>query len=143
MTIVAAGTKGCRASNRYPIIGWPAIPCMTLGREDFIRVPLPAARMTARKRIGSSTAPSGPNHERSYRCAPLPYSTWFLLVFDLDGTLVDGVPDLNTALSTVNSGGAISAAAKGDVRTSLLLHCHRFGQIAALVGVFAMMRALW
>ena len=48
-TTVAAGASGRSASSRCAIIGRPAIGCMTLGIADFIRVPLPAARMMAAK----------------------------------------------------------------------------------------------
>src|SRR5882724_1696961 len=56
-TTVAAGDRGCSAASRCAIIGCPAIGCMTLGMADFIRVPLPAARMMAANRdwlIGGS-----------------------------------------------------------------------------------------
>ena len=49
-TTLAAGDRGCKASNKCAIIGRPAIGCMTLGIADFIRVPLPAARMMAANR---------------------------------------------------------------------------------------------
>ena len=48
-TTVAAGISGFSAANRCAIIGRPATGCMTLGIADFIRVPLPAARMMAAK----------------------------------------------------------------------------------------------
>ena len=51
-TTVAAGDSGCSASSRCAIIGRPAIGCITLGTADFIRVPLPAARMMAANRDG-------------------------------------------------------------------------------------------
>jgi hypothetical protein len=48
--MVAAGAKGRNASIRWAIMGRPAIGCMTFGIADFIRVPLPAARMMAARR---------------------------------------------------------------------------------------------
>src|SRR5208282_2704634 len=62
-TTIAAGASGCTACNRYAIIGCPAIGCITLGRAEFIRVPLPAARMMVAKRdwliAGSNGAETG------------------------------------------------------------------------------------
>ena len=48
-TTVAAGASGRSASSTCAIIGRPATWCRTLGSADFIRVPLPAARMMAAK----------------------------------------------------------------------------------------------
>src|SRR5271155_2176084 len=91
---------------------------MTFGRADFIRVPLPAARMMAAKDswlIDSSK--SDRRHERRHGCPPPPnlqhtvccriyqdnakfrLMKGFLLVFDLDGTLVDSVLDMRAALN--------------------------------------------
>ena len=49
-TSVAAGDSGRSAASRCAIIGRPAIGCITLGIVDFMRVPLPAARMMAANR---------------------------------------------------------------------------------------------
>ena len=39
------------AAITWPSIGRPATSCITLGIADFIRVPLPAARMIAARAI--------------------------------------------------------------------------------------------
>src|ERR1700746_2691214 len=70
ITIVEAGDRGRSASNRCAIIGRPAIGCATLGRADFIRVPLPAARIMAAKRdwlIDGSNATSAATAGRRHR----------------------------------------------------------------------------
>ena len=46
-TTVRAAPSAATLSIRWSSIGRPAIGCSTLCRSDFIRVPLPAARMIA------------------------------------------------------------------------------------------------
>src|SRR5579863_8272515 len=49
-TTISAGSSARSESRRERIIGRPAILCSTFGSNDFIRVPLPAARTMAAKR---------------------------------------------------------------------------------------------
>ena len=49
-TTVRCGPSSSTLASKCSSIGRPAIGCSTLCRSDFIRVPLPAARITAAKR---------------------------------------------------------------------------------------------
>ena len=46
-TTVGDIPSGARLASTWPIMGRPVMACITFGKVDFIRVPLPAARMTA------------------------------------------------------------------------------------------------
>src|ERR1700747_1536072 len=46
-TAVRAQPSGSRLASTWPIMDRPAMGCSTFGKADFIRVPLPAASMTA------------------------------------------------------------------------------------------------
>src|SRR6185295_6599951 len=83
----------------------PAIGCSTLCTSDFIRVPFPAARITAAKSLCLVICPPFPCHGNlaisivageSAAMAGFPFD---VIAFDLDGTLADTAPDLAAALN--------------------------------------------
>src|SRR5690348_11684987 len=87
----------------------PAILCRVFGSADFIRVPKPAARITATRSI---SFPFGTDLLLAKEATPCQSLSLFwrsirmsecnivarTLLLDLDGTLVNSVPDLTAAL---------------------------------------------
>src|SRR5580704_14389058 len=67
-SVVEAGAGLSAARSTCSMIGKPPSGCRTFGREDFIRVPLPAASTTTWREDGT---------ERFYRCRPFgPAPLW-------------------------------------------------------------------
>src|SRR6185295_10700975 len=83
----------------------PAIGCSTLCTSDFIRVPFPAARITAAKSLCLVICPPPHCHgnlaiSRAGReSAAMTGFPFDVVAFDLDGTLANTAPDLAAALN--------------------------------------------
>ena len=99
-------------ASRWRSMERPAILCSVLGSADFMRVPKPAARITAVCGPSLSLVASDVLVAvEATPCQSLSLSCWFnsrvgvqhrdpaTLLLDLDGTLVNSVPDLAAALN--------------------------------------------
>ena len=110
-TITIRSNTGSQLASRWRSIDRPARRCSVFGNVDFIRVPRPAARIIAvacipvpcfARRRGVAVA--------TQQCQRLPFTIGAIhvsecntvartLLLDLDGTLVDTVPDIAAALN--------------------------------------------
>ena len=114
-------------ASRWRSIERPASLCSVLGSADFMRVPRPAARMTAVRVIAVPCFSGVLVAGQATPCQSLPLSYWFnsrvgvqhrerrTLLLDLDGTLVHSVPDLAAALNRLMVSRGLPAFSEPEV----------------------------